>query len=57
MINGIKCIFFARRIRKIPYVSRLLPLHQWKKVTVNRARDMTRRASTDVLVSVIRSGF
>ena len=26
-------------MRKLPYVSRLLPLHQWKKATVNCARD------------------
>ena len=28
-------------MRKSPYVSRLLPLHQWKKATVNCARDIT----------------
>ena len=25
---------FARKMRKSPYISRLLPLHQWKKATV-----------------------
>ena len=46
MINGNKCFFFfffARIIRKIPYVLTLLPLHQWKKVTVDLARDITRK--------------
>jgi len=32
---------FARKMRKLLYVSRLLPLHQWKKATVNCARDIT----------------
>ena len=38
----VNMFFFWQRIRKIPYVSRLLPLHQWEKATVNYARDITK---------------